>query len=306
MEWNAHWDTLSHDVSVITCARCMRKITCEVYLSTSLPALGGHFRRLARDTLKSVNKLTQTLFQFISTTCYPTINLSTTHPILTMATQGLQLALPAWGRPQLSCRSHSLPIFTAKFFCGCYFTGRPCPCAGQFFLKKKTVLWWFLRATSMANCRTCLHQDFLSSRCPNAPCRPCCVFVRTLVVYHLHLCDNCPRRLQSKLPLRMGFLDRWHLFGTSAPVISLCCPIVMEMIHIDFFVLAFLTCCLRFRSGYGHTAMFPSTAVAIRKAVATHQSQGEGAKQRFELAETDWKLMQTSWQTNIAKDVANR
>ena len=27
-------DTLSHDVSVITCARCMRKITCEVFLST--------------------------------------------------------------------------------------------------------------------------------------------------------------------------------------------------------------------------------------------------------------------------------
>ena len=28
MKWNAHWDTLSHDSSVITCARCMRKIKC--------------------------------------------------------------------------------------------------------------------------------------------------------------------------------------------------------------------------------------------------------------------------------------
>ena len=27
-------DTFSQDVSVITCARCMRKITCEVFLST--------------------------------------------------------------------------------------------------------------------------------------------------------------------------------------------------------------------------------------------------------------------------------
>ena len=34
-------DILSHDVSVITCARCMRKTTCEVYLSTHLVGYSG-------------------------------------------------------------------------------------------------------------------------------------------------------------------------------------------------------------------------------------------------------------------------
>ena len=34
MEWNAHWDTLSHDVSVITCARCMRKNVWSVSVYT--------------------------------------------------------------------------------------------------------------------------------------------------------------------------------------------------------------------------------------------------------------------------------
>ena len=34
MEWLRTWDTLSHDMRVITCAKCIRKNTCEVFLST--------------------------------------------------------------------------------------------------------------------------------------------------------------------------------------------------------------------------------------------------------------------------------